>query len=69
MSAYLLSSGISKVAEEFIVRNHVGPAVLAPVVQTLDNAIHRLNNWGLDIIDYNQFGAVPNSSCLSKVIL
>jgi len=35
----------------------------------VDNAIHRLNNWGLDIIDYNQFGAVPNSSCLSKVIL
>jgi len=49
MSAYLLSSGISKVAEEFIVRNHVGPAVLAPVVQTLDNAIHRTNHHPLDI--------------------
>jgi len=31
------------------VRNHVGPAVLAPVVQTLDNAIHRTNHHPLDI--------------------
>jgi hypothetical protein len=40
----------SKLAEEFIVRNYVGPAVL-------------------EIIDPNQFGAVPKSSWKSSTVL
>lgn len=45
-----LTPVISEVAEEFIVRNHVGPAVL-------------------DIINSNQFGAIPKSSTIRQALI
>ena len=44
-----LTSALSKLAEDFIVKNYVGPAVL-------------------EIIDPNQFGAIPKSSTTQALI-
>ncbi len=44
-----LTSALSKLAEDFIVKNYVGPAVL-------------------EVIDPNQFGAIPKSSTTQALI-
>ena len=47
--AFSLTPALSKLAEDFVVRKHVGPAVL-------------------ELIDSNQYGAIPKSSTLHALI-